>query len=165
MHGGTAEGLDYKLKGADSLARKIKGDQESAALEGKSLSAEQAAANLFDVNRYTIIYPEKDYAKSAQATIDQLKKQGYTLNVKNYWNIHTHAYQGINVQATGKDGSKFELQFHTPTSLSVKEGELHKVYEQQRVEKDPTIKKSFEAKMHAVAARIPIPPGVQSVKG
>lgn len=158
QHGGTPAGLDFRLKGLDSLTRKI--DADVAAGKGP---ADRIAGQLFDVNRYTTVFPEARYATSAQETLDALREQGYTTNVKNYWNVEHNPYQGINVQVTGPTGERFELQFHTPTSLDVKEGELHTIYERARVETDPTKLEQYTADSFTAAARIPVPPGVVRV--
>ena len=119
---------------------------------------------MFDVNRYTTVYPEAQYACGAQATLDTMRAQGLKLNVKKYWNVDTNPYQGLNVQATTAAGQKFELQFHSGTSLSVKEGEMHSVYELQRVEPDATRWDEYAKQVFAVSAKIPVPPGISSVK-
>ncbi len=116
-HGGKMAGLDFKLKSEESLTRKFQEGVDA----GKG-TAPQVGADMFDVNRYTTVYPEAQYACGAQATLDTMRAQGLKLNVKKYWNVDTNPYQGLNVQATTAAGQKFELQFHSGTSLSVKEG-------------------------------------------
>lgn len=45
-------------------------------------------------------------------------------------------YQGINTVFVTPDGNPFELQFHTPESLSMKEEECHSSYEKFRTATD-----------------------------
>lgn len=153
--------LDFKLKSEESLARKIAGEVSDS---GGTLTPEQAGAKMFDINRYTTVYPEGQYASGAQATINDLRAEGNTLNVKNYWNVDSNPYQGVNVQVTTPDAQKFELQFHTDTSLAVKEGELHSVYEAQRIETNPAMRAQYAQQMGAISAKIPVPHGIGSVK-
>lgn len=157
--GGTMEGMDYRLKSVDSLTRKI----ESGVAEGKG-TASQLAADMFDINRYTTVYSETSYAESIQSTLDALREQGHTLNVKNYWTKDEFAYQGVNVQITTPAAQKFELQFHTDTSLAVKEGDLHTVYEAKRIETDEAKRAEYDRQMFDMAAKIPVPPGITSVR-
>jgi len=158
--GGKMEGLDFRLKTADSLTRKIEGGVKA----GKG-TATQVAADMFDINRYTTVYSEASYAKNVQATLDALRAEGHTLNVKNYWNValDKNPYQGVNVQITTTSAEKFELQFHTATSLDVKEGQMHIVYEKWRVETDEVKRAEYTQQMIDISAAIPVPPTVTSV--
>lgn len=163
-HGGKMEGLKYRVKTADSLARKIEGDIAEARNNGKALSAAEAGAKMFDVNRYTTVHPEASYVASTQATLDALRAQGYKLNVKNFWNVDGNPYRSINVQVTAPNGQKFELQLHTPKSLHVKETGLHPLYEKFRVEPSQAKRDAYSREMHVFAATIPEPPGVRNIR-
>jgi hypothetical protein len=157
-HGAEMAGLDFRLKGAGSLERKIAGD-----VAGKGMTAAESGAKMFDVNRYTMVIPESRYATGAQSVINDLHAQGNTLNVKNYWNSATNPYQGVNVQVVTPVGDRFELQFHTPTSLAVKEGEMHTLYEASRIETNQVKIDAYTAQSFAVSAKIPVPSGIQGV--
>lgn len=152
--GGRMEGLEFRLKTPESLERKIKGDMAETGLD-----AHTAASKLFDVNRYTGVFPEKNYAQSTQKVIDDLRAQGYKLRVKNFWNKEDNPYQGVNIQVTAPDGHQFELQFHTDKSLAVKVGPLHQLYEKQRVlpPESKTERAALGKQMFDVANGIPIP--------
>lgn len=158
--GGRMEGLDFRLKTADSLARKLEGEILES---GGTLTAEAAAAKMFDVNRYTTVYSESSYADGVQASLDSLRADGHTLKVKNYWNVDDNPYQGVNVQIISPAGEKFELQFHTDYSLEVKEGELHRIYELQRVETSAAKREEYAQQMFDIAAKIPVPRGILGV--
>ncbi len=158
-NGGEMAGLANSVKGVSSLARKIASD-----VVDTGASPEDIASRLFDVNRYTTVFPDEQYASAAQAAIDTLRAQGETLKVKNYWNVADNPYQGINVQATRADGQRYELQFHTPTSLQVKEGDLHTLYEEQRVSSDPARIAELSRQMQLAADAIPVPPDVAAVE-
>jgi hypothetical protein len=157
-HGGQMEGLDFRVKTADSLARKLSND----AVDSGKPPAELAGL-MFDVNRYTISTDDAQYAASAQAAIDDLRRQGNTVRVKNFWNRPDNPYQGINLQVTTRDGAQYELQINTPASLAVKNGRMHRLYEQFRIEHDEKAKAELEQKMYALSRTIPVPPGVESV--
>jgi hypothetical protein len=63
-----------------------------------------------------------------------------------------------------KTGYVFELQYHTPESIKVKEIN-HKLYEKQRLDSTPVARKEeLNAQMIKNAASIPIPPSVEKIK-
>jgi hypothetical protein len=159
-HGGEQAGLDFKIKGEGSMARKIEADVRES---GGSLTPAKAAEQLFDANRYTTVFPAEHYAKGAQGTLEDLRADGHTVNVKNYWLNDRNPYQGVNVQVTTTAGDRFELQFHTADSLDVKEGALHTLYEEARVSTDPARIAELNKQMFVAASSIPVPVGIGDV--
>lgn len=156
--GGRLDGLDHRLKDADSTTRKIEND----VADGKTMP--ETIAGLFDINRYTIAVEPEHYATGTQQALDALRAKGYTVKVKNFWNRPDNPYQGVNAQITDKTGAQYELQLNTPDSLAVKNGAMHKLYEQYRVEKNAAAAEALLAQMHALAATIPVPPGIHQVR-
>lgn len=156
--------LQFKVKEEGSLTDKITKDMAAAEAAGKPMTAKEAGAKLFDINRYTITYNEGQYAAGSRAALDQLRQQGNTLRVKNFWVKGDNPYQGVNVQVTGKGGQRWELQFHTPTSLDVKEGALHEPYKALG-EATPGSPQwhSLLNQSFAASATIPVPPGVSTI--
>ena len=66
----------------------------------------------------------------------ELEAQGCKrVRVKNFWGPGD-GYQGINSVVVTAAGFPFELQFHTPESIAMKEEECHACYELFRVEVD-----------------------------
>lgn len=142
--GGKLEGLMFCVKSKESIASKL------AAAGGR-------VESLTDVNRYTMVFPVKEYVKSVKSVIDALKGYGYVLNIKNYWQPG-NPYQGINVAISGVLGaSQVELQFHTPESLHVKETQLHSLYEIYRVSQDNHERWKLYQEMSRLAMQIPLP--------
>lgn len=160
-HQGELKGLDFRLKTPESLARKIAKD----VAEGKgALTVDQVAGKMFDVNRYTMQFAEETYSDSAQRVINELEAAGNKVKVNNYWNVADNPYQGINLQVTTPSGAQYELQFHTPTSLAVKEGDLHKIYELSRKETDVAKIAEYTRQSFEAAAKIPVPKGAGLVE-
>lgn len=158
--GQRLEGLEYRLKEPGSLARKIAND---AATDGITL--QQAAANVSDGVRYTMITTEGKYARGVQRTLDALRAQGWGARVKNAWAQDDRAYQGINVALTSPTGQAVELQFHTQSSFDAKMAdEMHGTYEKQRVlpRSDPQWA-VYEKAMHDFMAQVPVPPGARTI--
>lgn len=155
---GELTGLQNRLKKSGSLARKIHMD----AIE-KSLSPEAAAAQIKDAVRYTMILPDTNYGLSGQAIVDRLRAEGNDVKVKNTWSPDSE-YKGLNLQVYNKKkGFWSELQLHTPQSLATK-NETHKIYELERVEKNPAKKAVYTKQMKAISGRLPIPPKAEIIK-
>lgn len=132
--GAKMDGLDFRLKDGESFQRKVKSNANE-----NHTSEEEAANNLYDVVRYTQVSSGKNLSQNFHKTVEILRKKGYNVvGVKNTWLEEGGAYKGVNVKMTSPDGQKFELQFHTPESLDMKEIN-HKHYEIQRKlpENDP----------------------------
>ena len=151
-NGGTMEGLDYRMKSESSLARKI--DDEKAELGG---DVDATAAKMSDVVRYTMTFDEGNYVEGTSKTISDLEAQGYQMRVKNYWQ-KGDPYQGINVAAVHPNGQKFELQFHTGTSVKVKE-QVHKEYDVYRESRDNRTRWKAYSRMTRMSAKIALPAG------
>jgi ppGpp synthetase/RelA/SpoT-type nucleotidyltranferase len=132
--GGEMGGLKFRLKTEKSLAGKL----ERKAAE-KGITPEAYSKSVADVLRYTGVFKPEDYARGVEQTIERLRSAGYKISdsdVENYWATGDD-YNGINATAVTPSGYRFELQFHTQESLDLKNGELHKLYEQFRDEQNP----------------------------
>lgn len=126
--GGTLAGFDYRLKTPASFLEKI---GPRAALKG--ISEKEMLSEINDVIRYTEIADKDKLVDSFNKTMDDLKGKGYKVKaVKNTWNDVNNPYKGVNSVLESPNGQKFELQFHTPESFELKQGEMHKLYEQSR---------------------------------
>lgn len=156
-YGGRMEGLTYRLKGQESLARKI--EQKSAS---KGLTMSEYTAKIGDALRYTMVLPPGQYGPGAQAAIDDFRKQGYTVEVENTWRPGA-SYKGINTNIK-KDGVIFEVQFHTGDSLALKQA-AHGLYELARdATASPQDRAAATQKMIDNAGNLPQPTGAGEVK-
>lgn len=151
QHGGKMEGLAFRLKSLKSLARKIFAEKD----DEHGGDADAAAKSMSDVVRYTMTYNPDGYVDGVSAVVKDLQDKGYKLRIKNYWE-GGDPYQGINVAAEHPSGVKFELQFHTPQSVTDKE-EIHKVYEDYRTEKDVRKRYKLYDSMVRMAKKIEVP--------
>ena len=129
--GGRLAGLQHRIKALDSLERKITTDLNDLAAAGTPRNAQAVADTINDALRYTMEVPAADYKAAYDLTIQTLLDEGYTLikPTKNFWK--KDGYQGAHVLAKAPDGTRFELQFHTPESLAAKDPS-HKLYEEWR---------------------------------
>lgn len=143
----TLKGLEHRLKTRDSLARKIAAEYR----DNVAASYKIIEKNLGDSIRYTYVIEESQYSKAVMKISEDLKARGlapYDSKFRNYWSNPT--YKGINSNWISQDGQLFEIQFHTPQSLQVKEEKSHKIYEKQRVETDPVKIKAYSEQIEEI---------------
>jgi len=152
----TPNGMDYRLKQVGSISRKIADEIKT----GAARSPESAAHKMADLNRYTLVWDNKNYVQGVKDSLDSLIQKGYETRVKNYW--EREDYRGINVAVKDRSGKEFEVQFHTTESVTVKE-ELHKLYEEYRVEKNDAKRWNLWNKMTKLAGKIPDPKDYQDL--
>lgn len=156
--GGELAGLEYRLKGRDSLARKLR--DEVRDMPGATVA--QAADNMYDVLRYTYRIPEGRYTAGFNAAQRALQQRGYQIvRIKNTWS--SPGYKGINTVVRAPDGTLFELQFHTPLSLATKEPG-HRLYEAWRVLDPRTARaQKLQGKMDDMWAAVRAPRGAADI--
>lgn len=149
-YGARLDGLAFRIKGKDSLARKI---DDMAARSG--ITHEQAGDLISDSVRYTMVLADHNYTRGTAEVLDGFRAEGYTARVKNYWQ-KGDPYQGINVAMTSPDGTNVELQFHTESSLATKEV-IHLDYEAYRTSGSNDERRMYWNRMIAEANRVPVP--------
>ncbi|SFJ64234.1 hypothetical protein [Cellulomonas sp. KH9] len=159
VDGATMPGLEYRLKGSDSLYRKIATDLMD---DAPPRDVAGALARIKDAVRYTAQIPDADFASGVERVTRDLRAEGFTpVSWKNTFG--QPGYQGINSAWRSPDGQVFELQFHTPTSFDVKM-RSHELYEQIRLPNiSPQERARLEAESQRVFATVPTPPGAPSI--
>lgn len=158
---GRMEGLQYRLKGADSLRRKI-----YTKAKEKGLSISESADRISDSIRYTAVIgepPPGHYAQTVKNIMKTMEKNGLeVLNVETHWR-RGDAYNGIHVIARHPSGAKVEMQFHTEESLAAKK-KTHKLYEIARADDTPPAERArLVREMVKIADAAPIPKGALNV--
>lgn len=146
-------GLEYRLKSKKSYMRKI------ASKEGTPYEAK-------DIIRYTYTAEPETLSEKILNCIDELQKEGYNvIEIKNTWRSKINPYHGVNATVKSPVGQKFELQFHTPESFELKNGELHELYEKQRLVTDKTSKEflSLRAKMFKLSRTLVEPADIERI--
>ncbi|MDU5129713.1 phage minor capsid protein [Atopobium minutum] len=120
-------GFGQRLKSKTSLTRKIM----SSVKEGDVKLNTKTKIN--DVLRYTFESDINHFVNNFKEVRNALEKMGYTFTrVKNTLKDESAVYRGVNTQVKTPDGYTFEIQFHTPQSLEIKE-KNHVLYEQARI--------------------------------
>ena len=148
-------GLKYRLKGKESIARKIIFDHNHS---GVSLT--DANARINDSVRYTMLTDEDNYVEKAKQTLKTLQDAGYEITAaRNTWD--NPYYKGVNTTLKTPDGVVFELQFHTTDSFIIKDCESHVYYEIRRNEYVGEEDKALATEIQGLySSTIPIPAGV-----
>ena len=160
---GQMEGLEFSIKTKASLKRKI---ADKVKKGGPGMSETQAADQIQDALRYTMVVDDANYATALRSTLADFKKAGITPNKQKLYWVKGNNYMGGNYTFNLPSGQVFELQFHTPTSFAVKEPLLHNIYQRWRVlNPKTTLAKGLDAEMRAIAAEIPFPPNLSNIPG
>ena len=156
---GELEGLDFRLKGYDSLKRKIHDKSIK-----KGMSQEEYASTVTDALRYTVKSPTSDFTSTFNSVVNELENNGFSMaEVTNTLKDTNAPYRGINTLVRSNTGYLFELQFHTPESLEIKEIN-HLLYEEQRLLTTPVERqRELNLIMMRNARSIPTPPGVETI--
>lgn len=98
--------------------------------------------------------------------MEELHRKKYTVvRVKNTFKEGA-VYKGVNTLVKDPHGNIFELQFHTPQSVAIKENELHKLYEKQRMLDKKSDRRKWdelEEKMKTISDTIVIPTGIERI--
>ena len=152
--------LNHRLKDLEGLKRKIISDSKD--YDG---SFSDAASNLRDGVRYTIVLPDELYVLKTDEYLHKIEDMGYNvIEFKNCWG--KPLYQGFNVIIKCPNTECFfELQFHTPYGYQIKEGSTRDLY--QVVRDDDMSLETIELKKRANKLRrifqrsVPIPYGAK----
>lgn len=154
------EGLPFRIKSSKSMLRKMRKELDD---NPKWLLRDLAEEDVNDILRYTMLVDEGKYTAITSNTLTTLVDQGHeVLLVKNYWG--KPGYKGINTVLRNPQGTKYELQFHTPRSIEVKEKISHPLYEKIRASKDPVKIKKWTAEMDEAWRSVNLPEGVLRIE-
>lgn len=156
-------GLEYRLKTKESYLRKVASDSENSINE-KIIDDTIKSTN--DVIRYTYQDPSDKLVDKYFEISKGLSEKGYSeVKVKNFWMNNHNPYNGVNCIFEHPDGQKFEVQFHTPESFKLKNGELHKLYEEARLDSTtPKRKEELIKKMFELSSNLNEPIGISKIK-
>lgn len=158
--GARMDGLQYRLKTEESLARKLFSEYEA----NVGTNVQIINSKIGDAVRYTYVLPQNTYVDGMKTIVEALRAKGYKpydSKFKNYWNTDT--YRGINSNFISPDGQLFEVQFHTAGSLQVKMEKSHVIYEKLRVTKDPKLLEMYNQELRDVWTDVNVPNGILDI--
>ncbi len=149
-------GLEYRIKTKESFLEKIR----------KNYQPDGNEYEIKDIVRYTLGAPPDNLADKTLLAIENFEKEGYnTVRIKNTWHPDS-SYNGINTFIKSPSGQTFEMQYHTPESFDLKNGELHKLYEKQRKLLDDESEEflEIEDRMIELSSKLTFPNNIERVK-
>ncbi|RVU97051.1 hypothetical protein EII22_08950 [Coriobacteriales bacterium OH1046] len=154
-------GAHYRIKGAESLIRKIR---LRAVTNGTTL--DRAADLISDALRYTYVLDDDAFGDAYNEIRSSMEEKGYNfIEVNNSLRLTGVEYRGVNAKVSAPDGYVFEIQFHTGASLDVKERLNHPLYERARLPDTSEAERlALAAQMRENSDSIPMPRGVDGVR-
>ena len=166
-NGGKMEGLDFAIKGEESLTRKINDRIQDRHIEkiGIEKALNKVASKMNDVLRFTITFEPKVYVENYFKIAKELEAKGYKkTKVFNAWFQGDGSYKGLNVTFETPNGQQFELQFHTNETFRVK-SETHNLYEASRAaDATAELKATNNAKQAEAYKNIETPKNINLLK-
>ena len=169
---GYLEGLDFRLKSKESLQRKVLSEYSEVRFDlaekkkqpNYDNSILETVNKMHDINRYTAILDINTFVDDYFKINNYLLENGYRqYKVKNTFKIKESSYKGLNNQYE-KNGVIFELQFHTKESFDLKNGVMHKMYEEARLDTTPKERKEeLNREMLAMSNKIKIPKNIDKI--
>lgn len=163
-YGLEMSGLEYQIKGRQSLMRKI---DDVATWPDEEVTPEEAAASISDALRYTMIADASNFKDSYGRVIAAFTQDGWTSRVTDFFerqaSSNSEVYVGVNATLTAPDGYTIELQFHTPESFETKMNGNHTDYELYRRAGTPDdLKEALAIRMRDRTQGVPLPEGYTS---
>lgn len=149
-------GIENRIKGRESYLTKIK----------RKYNPEGTSYEVKDIIRYTYTAPADEMTEKTMKAIELFRQAGYnTVEVKNTWMDSSSPYKGVNTTLRTPDGQAFELQYHTPESFSLKNAELHTLYEKARLlDKNSEERLKLEDEMFKLSDQLIPPKGIERLK-
>ncbi|WP_336715293.1 hypothetical protein [Chryseobacterium mucoviscidosis] len=161
--GGKMEGLDFAIKGEESLTRKIYDRTQDRHIEkiGVEKAISKVSSKMNDVLRFTITFEPKVYVENYLKIVKELEARGYKkTKTFNAWFQGDGSYKGLNATFETPSGQQFELQFHTEETFRIK-SETHDLYEASRAaDATEELKAINNAKQKAAYENIEIPENI-----
>lgn len=157
-------GLEYRIKSRDSYLRKVGMDSDYS-VDSKVIHETVSSTN--DVIRYTYQASHDSLVDKYLEVNQRLAEKGYKQEkMKNTWPIKANPYKGINCTYSSPTGQKFEIQYHTPESFELKNGEMHQLYEQWRLIKDKASSEAVELskKMSELSSKLKYPEKITELR-
>ena len=153
-------GFDYRLKGEESISRKLILDYNNMSKKNPDFTLQDAYDRIGDSVRFTMICDETSYTNDVKSCLQELQEKGYELSyLRNTFD--NPMYKGVNVGLVSPDGVKTEIQFHTEQSFLYKDDIGHLYYEIARNEfVSPEAKEIANRIRKEIASQVILPEGV-----
>lgn len=152
-------GFENRFKTEDRVKGKV---AESLAVKGRTV--QEAMDLITDVVRYAFQYPDAQYSRWVRSDVERIGEDSELVRMRNFW--QGNQYKGISsTWRVPGSGQLFEMQFHTDISYEAQQI-TYPAYARLR---QPMITKAERAELEAfqreVYAKVPVPPGADSIPG
>lgn len=108
--GGELVGLDFAVKGEESLTRKLISEQKLPGADGKYVDREKALSRMYDINRYTMQHEPAKLAEASRSVMDNLESKGYRVErIKNTFANEESPYRGMNTVVSTPGGKSLNF--------------------------------------------------------
>jgi len=124
LENGEIHHFATRLKSRKSIISKL-----GRIMDEKGMNLSQAIDDIRDINRYTMVFKHESFTKNATSAIKKFDEKGWKLFKANN-SFDDDMYHGYNTWFV-KDGQYIEVQFHTPTSIKIKDPS-HKLFSKSR---------------------------------
>jgi len=162
----TMVGLEYSIKTASSIKKKIERLTYEALLAGETPKKDYAyVAELGDLIRYTELVQHDEMADKARNTVLLLEDKGYIIyEIDNKYLVRKGRYKAVHLNVLSPSGQTFEVQIHSRETLKAYHV-THKLYEEWR---KPETSVARKAVLHALIRNtydnLPLPTGIYQLK-
>lgn len=160
---GKMYGLEHRLKTEESIDRKINTDSKE-----KGIDLFEAASNLKDAVRYTLVSSDNDFVKNYNIFKKQLQNNNYEeTRCKNYFDMYEKGlvkHKSVQSQFKDPSGYSFEVQFQTPSSQNAKDKKLPLYEEARSLGVTKERKLELEKMMVDLAEQVSTPKNIQRIK-
>ena len=161
--GSRLAGVEFSVKTASSLEGKVRRDIAEALREsGKAPEADyEVISKMNDIVRYTVQSEHDEIVQNVEETLRAMEERGIeVIRLDNKYTKVDPEYKDVKLVA--RDGQTlFEVQFHSPESLAVKDA-IHVMYEKQRVldPADPEYRELHD-QMVKISSKVKSPKGIE----
>lgn len=116
--GCRADGLQYRLKSPQSLARKIRKRQT----QSPNVPVADLAGEITDAQRYTLTAEaQDDIVPTARKALEALVERGWIVLEVEHSYVPDNPYKGLHALLRSPAGISTEVQFHSTAGLELKE--------------------------------------------
>jgi len=161
--GGSAYGLEHRLKTPESIQRKIDTDSEE-----KSISVSNAAMGMKDLVRYTMLSKDDSFVGAYENFKTSMRDKGYTeKRCRNYFELYKEGkakHKSVQSVFETADGYLFEVQFQTPSSQAAKNKKIPIYEERRKSGLSKSRQLELEKQMEQLADEVAEPKNISRIK-
>lgn len=118
VYDGMLVGLEHRMKTLPSVVARM---EKNGGGKGADFDVDKALYGVKDILRYTACFEDKDFDQKVPQVAAEMQGKYDLVRILNRMTPGS-LYKGVNCLFKDDNGHIFEMQFHTPESLKVKDG-------------------------------------------